>query len=156
MLFAFRSSLMQPLHVGPHHMPHKTLDSISTDPTPSSSRKPSLNPTLNVDLALKEKLSCTGGSQPGRNHCSLSFLKQIRHGQYISACQALSCSPCASPPPSLPLTRFLSPQFPIPAGTTISTSQLVGPGPGQSNWPRKASFLDAMACQGSSSLLAGY
>lgn len=78
-------------------MPHKPLDSTSTDLTPSSSRKPSLNPTLNVDLALKEKLSCTGGSQPGRNYCSLSFLKQIKHVQYISACQALSRSPCASP-----------------------------------------------------------
>lgn len=96
MLLAFSSSLMQPLHVGPHHMPHKPLDSISTDLTPSSFRKPSLNLTLNVDLALKEKLSYTGGSQPGRNYCSLSFLKQIRHGQYISACQALSHSPCAS------------------------------------------------------------
>lgn len=99
MLFAFSSSLTQLLHTGPHHMPYKPLDSISTDLTPSSSRKPSLNSewVLNVDLALKEKLSCTGGSQPGRNYCSLSFLKQIKHGQYISACQALSPSPCASP-----------------------------------------------------------
>lgn len=97
MLLAFSSSPTQPLHVGPHHMPHKPLDSITTDLTPSLFRKPSLNLTLNVDLALKEKLSCTGGSQPARNYCSLSFLKQIRHGQYISACQALSRSPCASP-----------------------------------------------------------
>lgn len=46
---------------------------------------------------MKEKLSCTGGSQPGRNYCSLSFLKQIKHGQYISACQAVSHLPCTSP-----------------------------------------------------------
>lgn len=50
-----------------------------------------------MDLALKEKLSCIGGSQPGSNYCSLSFLKQIKHGQYISACQALYPSPCTSP-----------------------------------------------------------
>lgn len=97
MPFAFSPSLKRSLHVGPHHMPHKPLDSTSTDLTPSRSRKPSLNPTLNVDLALKEKLPCTGGSQPSRNYCSLSFLKQIKHGQYISACQALSRSPHASP-----------------------------------------------------------
>lgn len=90
-------------------MPHKPLDSTSTDLTPSSSRKPSLNPTLNVDLALKEKLSCTGGSQAGRNYCSLSFLKQIKHGQYISACQALSRSPCTSP--SFLPTRQISPSM---------------------------------------------
>lgn len=86
---------------------------MSTDLPPSPHRTPSLNLTLNTDLTLKEKLSSIEGSQPGRNYCSLSFLKQIKHGQYISACQALSRTFCASPS-YVPTHQISPPTIPDP------------------------------------------
>lgn len=153
MLFSFSSSLMQPLHVGPHHMPHKPLDYIHRS-----------NSKLIQKTLFKSQSEC-GFSLEGKAvmHWRVTARKELlltfsnRLGTVSTSLPArLSPVHPVLPPPSFPLTRFLSPQFPIPTGTTISTSQLVRPGPGQSNWPRKASFLDLMACQGSSSLLAGY
>lgn len=77
-----------------HPANRKPLASNSTDVPPHPHRTPSLNPTLNIYLASKENLSSTAASQPGRNYRSLSFLKQIKHGQYTSACQALPLTLC--------------------------------------------------------------
>jgi len=104
-----------------HPANEKPLASASTDLPPSPHRTPSLNPTLNVDSASTEKLSSPGGSRPGRNHRSLSFLKQMTHGQHLAACQARSRSPGFSPHASRsPLRSLLN----FTAGGTWSWPKL--------------------------------
>lgn len=126
---------------------------VHTSTSKPPPRTPSLNLTRNVALTWKEKLSSMGGSQPGRDYCSLSLLKQITHGQYISACQALSRSPCASPSCARTHQISLPPDSQSPLGSLFEL---------HSQWNLVLAKATAsgkqvlMAHQGSSSLPAGY